>query len=126
MLKSFVKALFAKAGFVLTRNGRAQPPIDMRSGLASLQRNGIIPATVLDVGASDGQWSELACNSFQTRATCFSNRSRFTLLPLNDTSQNTQLRRAFFAKPSDVRLVQPSSRLAIPSAERWYINRDPT
>jgi FkbM family methyltransferase len=64
MLKSFVKTLIAKAGFDLTRNGRAQPPIDMRSGLASLQRNGIIPATVLDVGASDGQWSELALQFF--------------------------------------------------------------
>jgi FkbM family methyltransferase len=64
MLKSFVKALFAKAGFDLTRSGRAQPHFNMRSGLASLQRNGIIPATVLDVGASDGRWSELALRFF--------------------------------------------------------------
>jgi FkbM family methyltransferase len=64
MLKSLVKALFAKAGFDLTRNRDALPPNNMRSGLASLQRSGIIPATVLDVGASDGQWSELARQFF--------------------------------------------------------------
>src|ERR1700694_1127921 len=64
MLKSLVKAALAKAGIDIARTRDVQPPINMHSGLASLQRNGIIPATVLDVGASDGRWSELALRFF--------------------------------------------------------------
>jgi FkbM family methyltransferase len=64
MFRSLVKSAFAKAGFEVKWARNVKPGIDMNSGLASLRRVGIIPATVLDVGASDGQWSQRALQVF--------------------------------------------------------------
>jgi FkbM family methyltransferase len=36
----------------------------MAAGLELLRRIGVAPATIVDVGASDGQWSELALQTF--------------------------------------------------------------
>jgi FkbM family methyltransferase len=64
MLKALVTTALAKSGYRLSRVSSQPPHNSMRSSLAVLQKLGLAPATILDVGASDGHWSELALTYF--------------------------------------------------------------
>ncbi len=43
---------------------RLKPRASMSAGIAALAKSGIVPKTIVDVGASDGRWSEMALRSF--------------------------------------------------------------
>jgi FkbM family methyltransferase len=68
---SFARLAGRKANAVLGRIGyriaRTDPPLDpssMRAGLQRAADRGIEVGTIIDVGASDGRWSDLALASF--------------------------------------------------------------
>src|ERR1700682_1665898 len=66
-LRRLTKAALARAGLKISRlqqqdnSGQQQ---DMQRGNGTLRRSGIIPNTILDVGASDGRWAALAIAAF--------------------------------------------------------------
>jgi FkbM family methyltransferase len=64
MLRKFGKNVLAKFGYRVSRISGLPPDNSMEFGISTLRRLGFTPCTVLDVGASDGRWSEIAIGFF--------------------------------------------------------------
>ena len=67
-LKAIIQAIFSAFGMVIVRKNSQSPASDARSttsaALQSLAKRGYLLPTVIDIGASDGRWSEVMMQTF--------------------------------------------------------------
>ncbi|MFM9946103.1 MAG: FkbM family methyltransferase, partial [Bacteroidia bacterium] len=62
--KNFIKNLVEKTGFVLQRKSTLNKQFNMEGGISRIKERGLIPQTIIDIGASNGSWSELCLKYF--------------------------------------------------------------